>query len=102
MANTRGGVLVIGVVEDGGAASGLTPVPLSDEVTNRKQWLAQYVVPPRNGHRRVPSAADLLIGFTWWSSRGALMRRMRSGSARASATTTATEVAMAALRVRGR
>jgi predicted HTH transcriptional regulator len=65
MANTRGGVLVIGLTEDGGAASAATPVPLSDEVTNRmKQWLAQYVVPyVATDIYRVPSGADSTVGF---------------------------------------
>lgn len=46
MANTVGGVLVIGMAEEDGVATGLKPCPLSDEDTNRmRQWLAELVAP---------------------------------------------------------
>lgn len=46
MANTVGGVLVIGMAEADGAATEMRPCPLSDDDTNRmRQWLAELVAP---------------------------------------------------------
>lgn len=60
MANTVGGVLVLGVDEADGVATSLTPGPLTDEVSNRMtQWLAEYVAPYLATEiRRVPTEAD--------------------------------------------
>lgn len=65
MANTRGGVLVLGMKEDGGAASELAPLPLSDETTNRlRQWAAQWVAPLVSFDvRAVPIECDPRTGF---------------------------------------
>ena len=60
MANTVGGVLVIGMAEAEGAATELRPCPLSDDDTNRmRQWLAELVVPYVSTEvMRVPEGAD--------------------------------------------
>jgi hypothetical protein len=65
MANTVGGVLVIGVDEVDGVATGLTPVPLTDEVTDRmKQWLAEYLAPYlATDIKRVPKETDPTTGY---------------------------------------
>ncbi len=64
MANTVGGVLVIGMAEAEGAATELRPCPLSDDDTNRmRQWLAELVVPyVSTDIIRVPEAADCARG----------------------------------------
>lgn len=65
MANTVGGVLVVGVEETDGAASSLVPVPLTDDVSDRmKQWLAEYLAPYlATDIRRVPSESDATNGY---------------------------------------
>lgn len=65
MANGVGGVLIIGVDEEDGAAVGLLPGPLTDEVTDRmKQMLAEYVAPYLPTEiKRVPLDSDPTRGF---------------------------------------
>lgn len=60
MANTVGGVLVIGMAEADGAATEMRPCPLSDDDTNRmRQWLAELVAPYASTDIiRIPEAAD--------------------------------------------
>jgi hypothetical protein len=73
MANTVGGVLVIGMAEAEGAATELKPCPLSDDDTNRmRQWLAELVVPYSSTEYR--SAAPLRTACGAFGLRSATMR----------------------------
>jgi hypothetical protein len=65
MANTRGGVLVIGVQEENGVAAGTNPVLLSDDdVLKMRQWVVQYVAPyVQVDIRRVPEQPDAANGY---------------------------------------
>jgi hypothetical protein len=61
MANTAGGLIVIGVAEADGRATGTTPVPIGEgEVLRMRQVLASLVAPPVDVDiRRVESTASV-------------------------------------------
>ncbi len=65
MANTLGGVLVLGVDETDGIATALNPVMLTDEVTDRmRQWIAEYAIPyVATDVKRVPDENDPSKGY---------------------------------------
>ena len=65
MANTVGGVIVVGVREEDGAASKETPVPLTEnEELRMRQVVTSLVAPvPRFTVVRVPEAPNAEIGF---------------------------------------
>ncbi len=65
MANTAGGLIILGVEELDGSASSLSPVALSeDEELRMRQVVASLVAPvPRFDVIRIPSTADGTSGF---------------------------------------